>query len=51
MTKGQIGKLPLSNRGGREDILKSRHKYKYQGKSIDDKGNGDNKQKHIKRWN
>jgi hypothetical protein len=31
-TKGRIGKLPLSNRGRREEILKSKHKDKYQSK-------------------
>ena len=29
---GQIGELPLSNCGGREEILKSQHKDEYQGK-------------------
>jgi hypothetical protein len=31
-SKGQIGKLPLSNWGGREEILKSQNKDDYQGK-------------------
>jgi hypothetical protein len=31
-SKGQIGKQPLSNLGGREEILKSQNKYEYQGK-------------------
>ena len=31
-SNGQIGKQPLSNRGGREEILKSQNKDEYQGK-------------------
>jgi hypothetical protein len=41
---GQIGKLPLSNWGGREEIfLKSNNKDKYQGKTDGWQGNGDSK--------
>jgi hypothetical protein len=41
---GQIGKLPLSNWGGREEIfLKSKNKDKCQGKTDGWQGNGDSK--------
>jgi hypothetical protein len=42
-SKGQIGKQPLSNWGGREEILKSHNKDEYQGKIDGWQGGGDSK--------
>ena len=42
-SNGQIGKQPLSNWGGREDILKSQNKDEYQGKIDGRQGEGDSK--------
>jgi hypothetical protein len=44
-SKAQIGKLPLSNWGGREEIFfkKSKNKDKYQGKTDGRQGNGGSK--------
>ena len=42
-SKGQIGKQPLSNWGGREEILKSQNKDEYQGKIDRWQGGGDSK--------
>jgi hypothetical protein len=42
-SKGQIVKLPLSNWGGREEILKSQNKDECQGKIDGLQGDGDSK--------
>jgi hypothetical protein len=42
-SKGQIGKQPLSNWGGREEILKSQNKDEYQCKIDGWQGGGDSK--------
>jgi hypothetical protein len=48
--KGGIRKTQLLNLDGREEILNNMHKIGIKVRSRVDKGKGDNKQKHIKRW-
>jgi hypothetical protein len=47
-TKIRVGKTPFSNRDGKGDISKGRHKISIMERSIYYKGKGDNKQKHNK---
>jgi hypothetical protein len=47
-TKGRIGKTPFSNRDGKEDISKGRHKISIMERCRDYKGKRDNKQKRNK---
>ena len=42
-SNGQMGKQPLSNWGGSEEILKSQNKDEYQGKIDGWQGGGDSK--------
>jgi hypothetical protein len=48
-TKVRIGKTPFSNRDGKDDNSKGRHKISIMESSRDYKGKGGNKQKHTKR--
>jgi hypothetical protein len=48
-TKVRIGKTPLSNRDGKDDNSKGRHKISIIERSSDYKGTGGNRRKHIKR--
>jgi hypothetical protein len=48
-TKVRIGKTPFSNRDGKDDISKGRHKISIMKRSRDYKGKGGNRQKHTKR--
>jgi hypothetical protein len=48
-TKVRIGKTPFSNRDGKDDISKGRHKISIMERSRDYKGKGGNRQKHTKR--
>ena len=48
-TKVTIGKTPFSNRDGKDDISKGRHKIGIMERSRDYKGKGGNRQKHTKR--
>jgi hypothetical protein len=48
-TKVRIGKTPFSNRDGKDDISKGRHKISIMDRSRDYKGKGGNRQKHTKR--
>jgi hypothetical protein len=47
-TKVRIGKTPFSNRDGKDDISKGRHKIT-SWKDLDYKGKGGERQKHTKR--
>jgi hypothetical protein len=47
-TKGEVSKTSLSTWNEREENSKSRHKISIKVRSRDDKGKGDNKQKHRK---
>jgi hypothetical protein len=48
-TKVKIGKTPFSNRDGKDDISKGRHKISIMESYRDYKGKGGNRQKHTKR--
>ena len=48
-TKVRIGKTPFSNRDGKDDNSKGRHKKSIMEGSSDYKGTGGNRRKHIKR--
>jgi hypothetical protein len=49
-TKVVIGKTPFSNRDGKDDISKGRHRISIMERSSDDQGGkGGNRQKHTKR--
>jgi hypothetical protein len=48
-TKVRIGKTPFSNRDGKDDNSKDRHKISIMERSSDCKGTGGNRRKHIKR--
>jgi hypothetical protein len=48
-TKVRIGKTPFSNRDGKDDISKCRHKISIMEWSRGYKGKGDERQKHFKR--
>jgi hypothetical protein len=48
-TKVRIGKTPFSNRDGKDDISKGRHKISIVGRSSGHKGRGGNRKKHTKR--
>ena len=48
-TKVRIGKTPFSNRDGKDDISKGRHKISIMERSSDYKGTRGNRQKHTKR--
>jgi hypothetical protein len=48
-TKVRIGKTPFSNRDGKDDISKGRHKMSIMERSSDYKGIGGNKEKHTNR--
>jgi hypothetical protein len=48
-TKVKIGKTPFSNRDGKEDISKGRHRISIIERSRYYKGKGGNRQKHTKR--
>jgi hypothetical protein len=48
-TKLKTGKTPFSNRDGKDDISKGRHRISIMERSRDYKGKGSNMQKHTKR--
>jgi hypothetical protein len=48
-TKVRIGKTPFSNRDGKDDISKGRHRISIMERSRDYKGKGGERQKHTKR--
>jgi hypothetical protein len=48
-SKVRIGKTPFSNRDGKDDNSKGRHKINIVGRSSDYKGTRGNRRKHIKR--
>jgi hypothetical protein len=48
-TKVRIGKTPFSNRDGKDDISKGRHKISIMKRSRDYKGKGGNRKKPAKR--
>jgi hypothetical protein len=48
-TKAKIGKAPFSNRDGKDDISKGRHRISIMERSRYYKGKGGNQQKHTKR--